>query len=65
MKTWMLPWLFPVGLLATVVFVTVSPGPYAAFAAVSPVRCSSPFCGAFTFLADDDADTKYWRFGRR
>lgn len=64
MKTWMLPLVFPVGLLATVVLVVVS-GRYVGFVAIGIgvllvpvlwwVRMGTP---------DEDADTKYWRMRR-
>jgi hypothetical protein len=61
MKTWMLPWLFPVGLLGAVVLIVVS-SPYEALVAVGvgvlliPVlwRVRVPPPG-------DDADSDYWR----
>ncbi len=66
MKTWMLPWLFPVGLLATVVFFAVF-GRYAGLVlagvcllAVPPVLWRIHFPSS-----REDADTRYWRFGRR
>lgn len=65
MKTWMLPWLFPVGLLATVVFFTEF-GTYAGLAAIVIGMLLVPVLWRAHFPSlDDDADTQYWRFGRR
>ncbi len=64
-KTWMLPWLLPLGLLATVVFFTEF-GTYAGLAIIVIGMLLVPVL----WLVDlpwlgDDADTQYWRFGRR
>ena len=65
MKTWMLPWLFPVGLLATVVFFTVF-GTYAGIAIIVIGMLLVPVLWLVDFPSlGDDADTQYWRFGRR
>ena len=64
MKTWMLPWLFPVGLLATVVLFTVA-GRYAGLVAVVIGVLLAPVLWRMNFPSSDDADTRYWRFGRR
>jgi hypothetical protein len=71
MKTWMLPWLFPVGLLGTVVFVVVFKG-YAALIALPlgwvliPVlwyaRSRRGALGGTGDLAD--SETHYWRITR-
>ena len=65
MKTWILPWLFPVGLLATVVLVTVA-GKYAPFVAVIAGWILVPVLWRLRFPSnDEDADARYWRFGPR
>jgi hypothetical protein len=65
MKTWMLPWLFPVGLLGAVVFVVVF-GKYAPFAAIILGWLLVPVLWRVHFpSSDDDADTRYWRISRR
>jgi hypothetical protein len=65
MKSWMLPWLFPVGLLATVVFFTVF-GRYAGLVAVVVGVLLVPVLWRVHFPSlGEDADTHYWRFGRR
>jgi fatty acid desaturase len=65
MKTWMLPWLVPVGLLATVVLLTVA-GPYAGLVVVGIGVLLVPVLWLVHFSSlGDDADTQYWRFGRR
>jgi hypothetical protein len=64
MKTWMLPWLFPLGLIGSVVFVVVF-SPYEALAALVagvvlvPVLCRLHFPGR-----GDGDDTNYWRLPR-
>jgi hypothetical protein len=60
MKTWMLPWLFPVGLLATVVFVVVL-GRYVAIAAVIVGFLLVPVLWRYRAAWSDDDDTNYWR----
>jgi hypothetical protein len=70
MKSWMLPWLFPVGLLATVVFFTVA-GRYAGLVivvigVVGVVLVPVLWRVHFPSLdEDEDADVHYWRFGPR
>jgi hypothetical protein len=65
MKTWMLPWLVPVGLLATVVFFTVA-GRYAGLVAAGIGVLLIPVLWRVHFPSlGEDADTQYWRFGRR
>jgi hypothetical protein len=65
MKTWMLPWLLPVGLLGAVVFVVVT-GRYAPIAAVILGWMLVPILWRVRFPgSDEDADTRYWRIGRR
>jgi hypothetical protein len=64
MKTWMLPWLFPVGLLATVVLFTVL-GRYAGLVAVSIGLLLAPVLWRVHFpSSDENGDTQYWRFRR-
>jgi hypothetical protein len=64
MKTWMLPWLFPVGLLGAVVLVVVS-SPYEAFAAVGAGVLLVPVLWRLHFPPPgDDGDTNYWRIKR-
>ncbi len=65
MKTWMLPWLFPIGLLGSVVLVTVF-GDYAPLAAVVAGLLLVPVLWRVHFPgSDEDADTRYWRIGPR
>jgi hypothetical protein len=64
MKTWMLPWLFPVGLLGAVAFVVVF-GKYAPFAAVIAGWVLVPVLWRVHFPSDQDCDTRYWRISRR
>jgi hypothetical protein len=62
MKTWMLPWLFPVGMLATVVLLTVfreSVGLVAVIAGWLLV----PVLWRTRFSPSDD-ETHYWRIKR-
>jgi hypothetical protein len=65
MKTWMLPWLFPVGLLGAVVLVVVS-SPYEALV-VGPLGVLLvPVLWRVHFgPAGDDANTTYWRMKSR
>ena len=63
MKTWMLPWLFPVGLLGAVVFVVVA-GRYAAVIAVAVGLLLVPVLWRLHFPAGEDSDTNYWRIKR-
>ena len=63
MKTWMLPWIFPVGLVATVVLYTVM-GRYAGLVAVMNGVLLAPVLWRVHFPASEDADTQYWRFRR-
>ncbi|MBV8999934.1 MAG: hypothetical protein JO304_12790 [Solirubrobacterales bacterium] len=61
MKTWMLPWLFPVGLLGAVVLVVVS-SPYEALVAVALGAVLVPVLWRVHFRpTGDDDDTSYWR----
>ena len=64
MKTWMLPWLFPVGLLVTVILVAIFKD-YVAFAAIIAGWLLVPVLWRLRIPVDEDADTKYWRFGPR
>lgn len=61
---WMLPFVFPLGLLATVVLVVVS-GPYVGFV-VMGIGCLLLPVLWFLHLgpSGEDADTKYWRLPR-
>jgi hypothetical protein len=64
MKTWMLPWLLPVGMLATVVILTLFE-PYAWLAAVVVAALLLPVLWRTHFpSAGEDADTQYWRMRR-
>jgi hypothetical protein len=64
MKTWMLPWLFPVGLLGAVVFVVVF-SPYEALAALVAGVLLVPVLWGLHFRGrGDDDDTNYWRLPR-
>ena len=63
MKTWMLPWIFPVGLVATVALFTVL-GRYAGLVAVVIGVLLAPVLWRVHFPASEDADTQYWRFRR-
>jgi hypothetical protein len=64
MKLWMLPWLLPLGLVGSVVFVVVF-NPYEALAAgvagvvLVPVLWRLHFPGG-----GEDDDTNYWRLPR-
>jgi hypothetical protein len=62
MKTWMLPWLFPVGMLSAVVFVVVA-GRYVALMTVAlGVLVVVPVLWRVQFRATGDGDdTSYWR----
>ncbi|HUJ35400.1 MAG TPA: hypothetical protein VLW51_09320 [Solirubrobacteraceae bacterium] len=65
MKPWMLPWLFPVGLLGAVVFVAVFNG----FAALLLVPLAWIVLPVVWRIAnppgdDPDADVHYWRLPR-
>jgi hypothetical protein len=65
MKMWMLPWLFPVGLLGAVVFVVVT-SPYEAIAGVVFGVLIVPVLWRLHFpTSSDDADTSYWRMKAR
>jgi hypothetical protein len=58
---WMLPWLFPVGLLGAVVLVVVS-SPYEALVAVALGVVLVPVLWRIHFRPPgDDGDTRYWR----
>ena len=63
MKTWMLPWLFPVGLLGAVVFVVIA-GRYAAVIAVAVGVLLVPVLWRLHFASGEDSDTNYWRIKR-
>lgn len=64
MKTWMLPWLFPVALLGAVVFVVVF-NPYEAVAALVAGVLLVPVLWRLHFPGrGDDDDTNYWRLPR-
>jgi hypothetical protein len=64
MKTWMLPWLFPVGLIASVVFVVVF-NPYEALAAVVAGVVLVPVLWRLHFPGRSEGDdTNYWRLPR-
>jgi hypothetical protein len=62
MKPWMLPWLFPVGLLGAVVLVSVFNG-FAALLVVplGYVVMSLVWRVGHPVRNDPDADVKYWR----
>jgi hypothetical protein len=62
MKTWMLPFLFPVGLLGTVVFIVVT-SPYEAFAAVGLGLALAPILWRLNVRPGGD-ETNYWRIKR-
>jgi hypothetical protein len=64
MKTWMLPWLFPLGILGSVVFVVVF-HPYEALAAVVAGVVLVPVLWRLHFPGrGDDDETNYWRLPR-
>ena len=65
MKSWMLPWLFPVGLLGTVVFVSIFNG-FAALLVVPVSWVAIPLIWRIAHPArdDPDADVHYWRLPR-
>jgi hypothetical protein len=58
----MLPFVFPVGLLGTVVLIVVS-SPYEALAAVALGLVLAPILWRVKFRPDGD-ETKYWRIKR-
>ena len=62
MKTWMLPWLFPVGLLGAVGLVVVS-SPYEALTALCLGVLVVPVLWRVHFRpsAGGDDDATYWR----
>jgi hypothetical protein len=64
MKLWMLPWLFPVGLLATVVLVSAFPGNEGLLLLAGGLLLAV-LIGSIVFppRRDDgrDPDTDYWR----
>jgi hypothetical protein len=62
MKTWMLPFLFPVGLLGAVVFIVVT-SPYEALAAVVLGLVFVPILWRIHFRPEGD-ETSYWRIKR-
>jgi hypothetical protein len=62
MKTWMLPFLFPVGLLGAVVFIVVT-SPYEAFAAAGLGLVLVPILWRIHFRPGGD-ETNYWRIKR-
>ena len=64
MKTWMLPWLFPLGLLGAVAFVVEFNG-HAALIAVPLGLVLVPLLWPMLFRDDgSDPDTNYWRIPR-
>jgi hypothetical protein len=64
MKTWMLPFVFPVGMVVAVVFVVVF-NPYEAIAAVVAGVVLIPVLWRVHFADRGDADdTNYWRIRR-
>lgn len=66
MKPWMIPWLFAVGLLGAVVFVSVFPI-YASLVALGVGLALIPALllrGRFPVDRDPDADVNYWRLKR-
>lgn len=66
MKSWMGPWLLPVGMLGAVVFVSISDG-YSALIALAVALVALPVLWRIRFPGGDDpdADVNYWRIGRR
>jgi hypothetical protein len=63
MKPWMIPWLFPVGLLATVVSATVFNTGEAWAVLVAGVLLAALVWSIFSRAGEDrDADTHHWRF---
>jgi len=66
MKSWMIPWLLPVGMLAGVVFVAIFDS-YSALVALALAFVAVPFLLRSRFPAGDDpdADVHYWRIRRR
>ena len=64
MKTWMLPWLFPLGLLATVVSVTAFPGDEGLLLLAGALLLLV-LIGSILFPPRNDEgvdrDTHYWR----
>jgi hypothetical protein len=62
MKTWMLPFLFPVGLLGTVVFIVIT-SPYEAVAAVAVGLVLVPILWRIHFRPEGE-ETNYWRIKR-
>jgi hypothetical protein len=64
-KTWMLPWLPPLGMVVTVVLFAVL-GTYVALAVIGlGVLVLVPVLWRVRFPVGEDADVKYWRFGPR
>ncbi len=67
MKTWMLPWLFPVGLLGAVMFVVVFNG-YAALIAVPVAWMLLPLLWRMRFPPSgderDEGESHDWRITR-
>jgi hypothetical protein len=66
MKPWMLPWLFPVGLVATVVLVTVFKID-GKLVLLAPGWLILALLGSIVFRVRDgeDPNTHYWRMRRR
>ena len=66
MKSWMLPWLLPVGMLGTIVFVSIFNG-YSALVALPVAWVALPLVWRARFPSKDDpdADVNYWRLRRR
>ena len=66
MKSWMIPWLLPVAMLAGVVFVSIF-GSYSALVALLVAWVALPILWRARFPASDDpdADVHYWRIRRQ
>jgi hypothetical protein len=66
MKSWMLPWLLPVGILGAVVYVSIFDS-YSALIALPVAWVALPVLWRIRFPPSDDpdADMNYWRIRRR
>ena len=66
MKSWMVPWLSPLGLLATVVSVTVFKT-HAQLIMLAGGLLLAVLLGSVVFRprAGEDPEVDYWRIGRR
>jgi hypothetical protein len=66
MKSWMIPWLLPVGMLGAVVFVSIFDS-YSALVALPVAWVALPIAWRIRFGSgeDPDADVHYWRIHRR